>query len=65
MEIETKADRRLPNTDVVLALLKWIERFMIHRKPRYCATAAISTNLLTPAPSPVDPMKTEVELDVF
>ncbi len=33
MEIITAADRRLPNTDVVLALLKWIERFMMHRKP--------------------------------
>ncbi len=41
-EIITAADRRLPNTDVVLALLKWIERFMMHRKPpRFSASVTM------------------------
>lgn len=31
-KVVSSADRRLPNTDVVLALLKWVERYMMHRK---------------------------------
>lgn len=31
--IKTSADRRLPSTDSVLTLLKWIERHFAKRKP--------------------------------
>lgn len=62
MKVETAADRRLPNTDVVLALLKWIERFMMHRHPRFCATA--TTNLLPHVAVPHDPMEADVQITV-
>ena len=29
-QVVSAADRRLPNTDVVLGLLKWIERYVSH-----------------------------------
>lgn len=64
MKINTAADRRLPNTDVVLALLKWIERFMMHRRPRFCATATVSANLATPVVTAADPMEAQVEIDM-
>ena len=62
MDIETAADRRLPNTDVVLALLKWIERFMIHRKPRFCVTA--TTNLVPTVVPHADPMESDIQIGV-
>lgn len=65
MSTSTAADRRLPNTDVVLALLKWIERFMMHRKPRYCASLSISTNLATHTASPTEPIKSEIDVKIW
>lgn len=32
--VRTMADRRLPSTDSVLTMLKWVERHMSMRKPR-------------------------------
>ncbi len=32
--VRTMADRRLPSTDSVLTMLKWVERHMSKRKPR-------------------------------
>ncbi|XP_046447216.1 alpha,alpha-trehalose-phosphate synthase [UDP-forming]-like [Daphnia pulex] len=67
MEITTAADRRLPNTDVVLALLKWIERFMMHRKPpRFSAsmTMVVPINAAGPlVPSyATQPLEAQVEV---
>jgi hypothetical protein len=67
MEIITAADRRLPNTDVVLALLKWIERFMMHRKPpRFSAsmTMVVPINAAGPlVPSyATQPLEAQVEV---
>jgi trehalose 6-phosphate synthase/phosphatase len=31
--IRTAAERRLPNTDSVLMMLKWLERHLSHREP--------------------------------
>ncbi|XP_057370601.1 uncharacterized protein LOC130691645 [Daphnia carinata] len=66
MGISTAADRRLSNTDVVLALLKWIERYMMHRKPaRFSASATVvSTNLAMSPQSILQPMESEVEVGV-
>ena len=66
MEISTAADRRLPNTDVVLALLKWIERYMMHRKPpRFCGSMAIvatPTNLSLIPSYTTQPLESQVEV---
>lgn len=32
--IKTAAERRLPSTDSVLTMLKWVERHFMRRKPR-------------------------------
>jgi trehalose 6-phosphate synthase/phosphatase len=56
-EIESAADRRLPNTDVVLAMLKWTERYMMQRKPRITSLPS-STNLL---PTPGQPFESKFE----
>lgn len=32
--IKTSAERRLPSTDSVLTMLKWVERHFMRRKPR-------------------------------
>lgn len=32
--IRTSAERRLPSTDSVLTMLKWVERHLSRRKPR-------------------------------
>lgn len=32
--IKTSAERRLPSTDSVLTMLKWVERHFSRRKPR-------------------------------
>ena len=31
--IRTAAEKRLPNTDSVLMMLKWLERHLSHREP--------------------------------
>lgn len=45
-QVVSAADHRLPNTDVVLGLLKWIERYMMHRKPN---TSSNTTDLTSSA----------------
>lgn len=32
--VRTSAERRLPSTDSVLTMLKWVERHLSRRKPR-------------------------------
>ena len=32
--VKTSAERRLPSTDSVLTMLKWVERHFMRRKPR-------------------------------
>ena len=34
--IKTAAERRLPSTDSVLMMLKWVEKHFMRRKPRNC-----------------------------
>lgn len=63
MDIKTSADRRLPNTDVVLAMLKWIERYMMHRKPRICATATFSTMTASPTAHHLEPIESQVVVE--
>jgi len=60
--VKSAADRRLPSTDVVLAMLKWIERYMMHRKPqRISASAHLIT---TDAISAAEPLESVVQLPV-
>lgn len=63
---QTAADRRLPNTDVVLALLKWIERYMLHRKPRFSRSASFDAGLRSPSPTAtaVEAMEAEVRMAI-
>jgi len=59
-KVQSKADRRLPSTDVVLAMLKWIERYMMHRKPQ-----RTSAHLITTASIPaVESLESVVQLPV-
>lgn len=39
--IRTAAERRLPSTDSVLTMLKWIERHFGKRLPRECSTNSL------------------------
>ncbi|XP_021947328.1 alpha,alpha-trehalose-phosphate synthase [UDP-forming] isoform X2 [Folsomia candida] len=46
--VRTLADRRLPSTDSVLMMLKWVERHVSKRKPRHNSTSTpTSKHLMT------------------
>jgi trehalose 6-phosphate synthase/phosphatase len=43
--VKTSAERRLPSTDSVLTMLKWIERHFGKRLPRENSVGNLSNNL--------------------
>lgn len=43
--VKTAAERRLPSTDSVLTLLKWIERHFSKRLPREDSNGNLTSNL--------------------
>lgn len=43
--VKTAAERRLPSTDSVLTMLKWVERHFGKRLPREDSVGNISNNL--------------------
>ena len=60
--VKTSADRRLSNTDTVLLMLKWVERFMMNRKPGM-ARAPSSSSLSMPMAQTVgEPLESDVEV---
>lgn len=54
--IKTAADHRLPSTDSVLTMLKWIERHFMRRKPR--------ANSLTYKNKKKDAFKLQMSFDI-
>lgn len=43
--IKTSAERRLPNTDSVLTMLKWVERHFSERLPRVDSVGNVSSDV--------------------
>lgn len=43
--VKTSAERRLPSTDSVLTMLKWVERHFSKRLPREDSVGNLSSNL--------------------
>lgn len=56
--VKTSAERRLPSTDSVLTMLKWIERHFGNRQPRKDSEDNLSNNL------PVSFGEIEMELSI-